>query len=191
MKRTLLVLMVSIFAILQSCTIEQQLTFNKDYSGSGTLALDYSEFLKGGGSEFLDEQSINDTIKNLFDKEISKNNEHLYNLKASYGEKGVSTLSFDFKDLDNLNAAKVFLFHITKDGNTLSFESLSENPLKDDQDPSSEKFLNALKYKVIITVPQKIKSCSYEEATIDKSRKVLTIERPLTNVFDMNFDIKF
>ncbi len=194
MKRTLLLVMMSIFAILQSCTLEQQLTFNKDYSGSGTLSIDYSEFLKGGESEFLDEQSINDTIKNMFDKEINKrDNQYLENLHASYGEKGVSTLSFDFKNLDNLNASKTFFFHITKDGNTLSFESLGgENPLANSgEDPNSEKILKALKYRIIISVPQKVKSCTYEEATIDKSRKVVTIERPLGNVLDMSFDIKF
>jgi hypothetical protein len=112
MKKYLIKLSFLLYGLftLASCTIQEEIHFNKDLSGKMNYSLDLGGMtaMMAGMTNALDSAKEDSKLKpemmaSMFDG--IKDLEGVSNFKSGAGEDGKITFSFDFKDLDALNRA--------------------------------------------------------------------------------------
>ena len=129
--------------LLTSCiTIEENYFIKKDGSGSYEFKIDMSEMMSMmaamGGPEAMGENAQVPTDDMDFEKEIEdlKKIEGISNIKSTTDtEKGIMSFSFDFKNFDALNQARVNSLDktteqsLTKEGNKITLHHLAPEKL--------------------------------------------------------------
>ncbi len=232
MKRIIGIVTALLTLFLTSCiTIEEIYTFNSDGSGSMKYVIDMGEMatmLKAfGGDEENEETSELDTSMREASVELESKAKRLSSIKGISGitnssdeENFVFTLSFDFKDIDALNAG---LNEILKDsadtqfhqyfiqkGKTLQRNSLLGSKLKsamgleDESDENDEEqemanmMLEQMKYNLTFNFNKGVKSVKTKSTVgkLSSDKKTYTMETNFKQLaengemLDANFKLK-
>jgi hypothetical protein len=100
MKKLIALFTVAIFAI--SCSISQEYTFKKDFSGSYQLQFDMSQLAEIGGEEEEESEDLFADMNLDSIADIYKNMEGITNVVVKSAD-NVLFVNYDFKDLEALN----------------------------------------------------------------------------------------
>lgn len=100
MKKFIALFTIAIFAI--SCSISQEYTFKKDFSGSYQLQFDMSQLAEIGGEEEEESEDLFADMNLDSIADIYKNMEGITNVVVKSAD-NVLFVNYDFKDLDALN----------------------------------------------------------------------------------------
>jgi hypothetical protein len=207
-------IIISIVAFFSSCTITQEYTFNKDFSGSSKLSIDMSSFLEmmaGMDSSGTSMQEMQDSLDFVF-KESAHKLDSVGVKNINYGwEKGTKILfmSYDFKDLEELNTA----LNASNTQNTAVSKSISDEPHvyftkkgkktlmysgpKSDKDVSGNKDMESMKdyykYAVIFNFKRKIKKIDNPNVTLSSDNKRAELKGSMFEIIrpEYNSDITF
>jgi hypothetical protein len=182
MKKIIALLTVAIFAI--SCSISQEYTFKKDYSGSYQLQFDISQLAEIGGEEDVEAETEDlfadmnlDSIADLY-----KNMEGISNVVVR-SENNVLFVNYDFKDLEALNRSlenknddesfgMVNSGKFTQDKGTFTYAAGDMSALGDSD--SLVEMLSFLDYNITMHFPNKVASTSNGTVLEDNKSIFLT-----------------
>ena len=200
--------------LLSSCTITQEYTFNKDFSGSAKLSIDMASFMEmmgGMDSTGASTKEMKDSLSCVFDKSRQKlDSIGMKNIKYGWKE-GTNTLymSYDFKDLDELNRA----LNESNTQNTAISKSISDKPHvyfakkgkktlmysgpKSDKDVSGNEDISSMKeyykYAVIFNFKRKIKKIDNPNVTLSSDKTRAELKGSMFEIIrkEYNSDITF
>ena len=189
-----------------SCTLEQDIHFNKDWSGNAKYTLDLSAMTQLMGNDSVETENPLNSIKESFmtmkegiEKSIGISNVSLQNDE----DQGIYSILFDFTTVEALNNClkgngnsnnmfknKKHVFFQQKGKNKLLFEAPSMNSVKKESEFKAEDLGNMaylIKYNIKFSFDRKIKKINsklnskkgYQTANIE-----LTIDQLMKDDFD-------
>ena len=195
--------------LFTSCTITQELHFNKDFSGTAKLSVDMSMFI--GMMKGIDtsstENSVADSLKYAFgESKIKLDSVGATNIKYDWDDStNIMFLSFDFSDIEMLNTSlnatnetnkeltkslstKHHVF-FTREGKTLIYDGA-----KTESADKSNKELTAMKdyykYNLVFTFDRKIKSVENPNVIHEKKSKKVELKGSMFDIMNENYNSK-
>jgi hypothetical protein len=191
---------ILISVLLVSCTIQEDYTFNKDFSGHYSFQFDYSALL----SYSDDDSSANELSKGYsgMEKELKKVDGINNIIIITDDEKGKVLVSYDFASLKALNATNYnneserYNKYFTLDGKILSVTIDFTDELEEYKDPEMdetellENIEEFVDYSMTFTFDKKIKAIELNNFT-QKDANTLLFELNKENVLQpSSFKIK-
>lgn len=202
--RNVVILLVSLLA-LASCTVEEQVSFNDDYSGDMKWGLRFSSELDDEGEDKPDFELVK-AVEHLEDIDgvtqvevVSEANGQFIKFKFDDIEalnKGYYQLGFIFLDseedtLDYVESYKDFKY-FSKSGNLFSYRNNMDEDDFDDME-EAELMLAMIGYEIILSFPDEIKKVSSKKVEV-LNKHTLRLETNLAEVIEnpelFNFDVK-
>lgn len=165
------ILFASLIAIMSSCSFKQNVSFNKNWSGSMNCELDMRQMLPmmevEGGEKAVSIIEEPETVEKI---ELLKATKGVSKVNVKEVEKGLYAFSYEFDDLNSLNKSanimfsdssglNEFVYFNLKDRNTILFTM----PKKDAGSPESEiseepTGMEGFNYELSLKFPRKIAS---------------------------------
>jgi hypothetical protein len=131
-----IIAIVALGLFLVSCNASQKVQFNKNWSGSAETEVDFAGmYAMIGEEEQVD--LLTDSV-NQIKLEQLKNTAGISNVKATSPVKSKLIVSYDFKDVQALNASGNLLYGKTEDANFTYFEVLNDKELQFNFPPQEE-----------------------------------------------------
>lgn len=211
--KTLNLLIIILVCFFTSCTITQEFSFNKDFSGSAKISIDMGSFMEmmaGMDSTGNSTQDMKDSLDFVF-KESSAKLDSIGVTDIDYGWSKKSTIlymSYSFKNLDQLNsalnessiqgeankdAAKEKHVYFTKKGRkTLIYKGpKSEKDISGNKDMESMK--DYYKYAVKFNFERKIKKIDNPNFTLSEDNKSAELNGSMFEIIrpEYNSDVVF
>lgn len=179
--------------------IIEEITINKDGSGTYVTAYDITKLADTYGTLDSTGQSIKDTKKTLDSTfEVLKNKiASLNGVSAAYldkSEKNVTKLRLNFTNINVLNKV---LDQDKKDASEMNLYSQSKGRLtrkaggisslmggdeEEEQNEMMSPFLAEMKYRIIYHLPAAVKKMTNEDATLSNDKKTVTLEVSIEDV---------
>lgn len=183
MKNILLFLTAS-FVLLFSCTTQQKVTFNSDWSGKVFTSVDKTGLPDLEEGEEMDTSGIFEYSYNRFQIESLKLIEGIANVKIESSTPKVSSFSYEFNDINALNAsAYLFNQEVIFDPMHTFFKLNGKNELefslprakrnKKEEDTSG--YMNLFLYELDLEFPREIKSITSDCDSLVQNVKSLSI----------------
>ncbi len=175
MKKLLSILFA--LAAFASCTFKQDVTFNKNWSGSMSCVADMREMstlLESSGDpmDFMEETDSKNKIKQL------KETPGIKKVKVQETEKGVYKITYTFKNLEALNKSgnilfsdeklpQDFTYFELKNPNTLYFTMPFTGGGSSEEDMSTENSIGEnFIYELTLSFPKRIKTLETKTSAI-------------------------
>ena len=205
---------VLLIILVSSCTITQEYTFNKDFSGTAKLSIDMASFLEmmaGMDSTGTSVKEMQDSLDFVFNESAQKlDSVGVKNIQFGW-EKGTKILfmSYDFEDLEQLNIA----LNASNTQNTAVSKSLSDKPHvyftkkgkktliysgpKSDKDISGNADMESMKdyykYAVVFNFKRKIKKIDNPNVTLSSVNRKAELKGSMFEIIrpEYNSDIMF
>ncbi len=203
--------------LLSSCTIQQDINFNKDFSGKVKFKVDMSQMMALAGDEEGEEGSDDmglDSLELAQGMEELNQQEGLSNAGMEMDdEKGIYTFFYDFANLDALNKAmkesdisstpggegkskipEAFKY-FTKKGKKINYQ-IPDLPVPDGGGDMEgmEGMGDMMRYELNLSFASPIKKFKNKHAKLSDDQQTLTIEGSLPDItskkLDMNTQIK-
>jgi len=213
MKKIYLLLFISIFFFSGCIEIVEEVTINPDKSGTVSFNMDLGTL--GGlainmGEKYMQSSMLNQ-IKNLPETVagILKGVDGLSNVKPVSNKKGLYSISFDFKNAKQLNAAIYKLFDVKKKFfepdylrlNKRKFVKKNYAPalrliVNKYQDQLKDKsILKIVSYKSVFHFPKEVKNFSNKNYTLSSDKKTLefkcTLDELLSEKTNIGSKVKY
>jgi len=214
MKRIGLFL-ITILALISSCTIRQEYHFNEDFSGTYINIIDmkmFNDFMASSGNETLDMGvSFKDSLQKYLETataELEKV-EGISNIKFGWNEANSGPfLSYDFRDIESLNnsirvsglSSEFSTMNINKEifdipVFTLKGKKLTYNPPKMEQvnelnGGEMKQMLDFYKYEVAFYFKNGVKKVTNDNVIISEDRKLIELKGNLFEMISPAFDAK-
>ena len=200
MKKIFLLIFLSIFLFSGCIEIVEEITINPDRSGTVSFNMDLGTW--GGlainmGDKYMQSSMLNQ-IKNLPEKVagILKEVNGLSNIKPITNKKGLYSISFDFKNFKQLNAAIYKLFDVKKKFFEPNYLRLTKNKLMKKnyapalrlivnkyQDQLKDKsILKIVSYKSVLHFPKEVKNFSNKNYILSSDKKSLEFKCTLDDL---------
>jgi hypothetical protein len=171
-----------------SCNTSQKVQFNKDWSGSAETIADFK-----GMYDMLGEEQQMDLLTdsvNQIKLEQLKNTPGISKVKATSPEKSKIIISYDFANIDALNASGNLLYGKTEDAKFTYFELQNKNELIFNYPPQEEgadmgmgdQFI----FEMEISSKRKIKEIETTCENLTKETNSVKISTNLTKLSDPN-----
>ena len=209
MKKIILILSI-IFSMSSCIEIRQEITVNKDLSGSMTLVLDMGALtgnLLNAAEKFINIDFFK-KIQTLPNKAVAKiqGMNGISNIKAIDDKgKGMFGLSFDFKDSKTLNQTFYKLFNQKKTIFKPSLLKIKKNQVKltnitpyinlyyklNKKDITNEELFKFITYKIVIKLPETLKKVAKNKENLIKQsddKKILTFSFPVKEIIEKSLD---
>lgn len=183
---SLCLLLVSIFA----CTTHQKVSFNKDWTGKVTTTIDMTQLAQLAGADAEESETVlNDSINKLKIESLKKI-EGIKNVKIESNTSQISVLTYEFSDINSLNAsAYLFSQEMLQDPMHTFFKlngkELEVNlpRLKSEENPEGDMGLGEqFLYQMELEFARKIKGFKSTCDTIIQNNNSLLIKTNLTNL---------
>jgi hypothetical protein len=207
-----IIILIAVF--FSSCTITQEYTFNKDFSGSAKLSLDIASFMdmmEGMDSTGTSTAEMQDSLDFVFKESAQKlDSVGVKNIQFGWEKNSkILFMSYDFKDLEELNKA----LNASNTQNAAVSKSISKEPHvyftkkgkktlmysgpKSDKDVSDNKDMESMKdyykYAVIFKFKRKIKKIDNPNVTLSSDNKQAELKGSMFEIIrpEYNSDIIF
>lgn len=208
------ILLLPVLLLFSGCIeIVEEITINADQSGTASFYMDLGSLgslASSLGGNYL-KGTMLDSLKKLPEMTagILKNIKGLSNIVPVTNKKGLYSVSFDFKNSKQLNAALYKLFGVKKKFYEPNYIRVSNHKIrKKNYAPILRLFINKFKdkisdvgllksiaYKSVINLPSPAKRCSNKKATFSTDKKTVeykcTLEELLTSGTNIGNKIKY
>ncbi len=187
-----------VFTATSCLDILEEITLNKDGSGTYVTAYDIAKFVDTYASLDSTGQAMKDTKKSLDSTfEVLKNKVASINgVSAVYldkSEKNVNKLRLNFTNINVLNevlnldkkvASDMNLYSQSKGKLTRKDGGVNSSLFGDDEEQNEmmDLFLSDIKYRIIYNLPNAVKKMKNEDATLSTDKKTVTLEVSLGDV---------
>lgn len=207
-------IIIFIILLFSSCTITQEYTFNKDFSGTTKLSIDMTSFMdmmEGMDSTGTSTEEMQDSLDFVFNESAQKlDSVGVKNIQFGWEKDSkILFMSYEFKDLEQLNKA----LNASSTQNTAISNSISKEPHvyfiqkgkktltytgpKSDKDVSGNKDMESMKdyykYAVVFKFKQKIKKIDNPNVTLSSDNKQAELKGSMFEIIrpEYNSDITF
>jgi hypothetical protein len=173
LKNTLFVLAVAL--LLGSCTITEEISFNKNYSGSGTIS--YNLALYGSEEEVDSTLNAQRTMAEEY-KLSAKDIPGISNIKYRIDqEESMMVITYDFADLKSLNA--LYQLEVFEEAPFMrkTFEKKGKKKLsvtwpvhaltEEDREAYEDEMMDMYTFDLTISLPREIKSSTIDTDKIE------------------------
>lgn len=193
MKNILLLISASL-VLFYSCTTQQKVTFNSDWSGKVVTAIDMTAVLNlADEGEIEDSSSIFGDSNSAFKIESLRQISGIKNVKVDSNASYFGIISYEFNDISALNAsAYLFSQEVLFDPMHTFFKLNGKNELefslprlKKDGEEDSAGMLNLFVYQLDLEFPREIKYFTSESDSTVKDQKKLSIVSNLSLMMNL------
>jgi hypothetical protein len=207
MKKVILILLPLLLCFSSCVDIVEEITINPDQSGKVSFYMDLGSL--GGMAMNLGEKYVQGSlikqIKGLPETVATMLNgvEGLGNIKAVTNKNGLYSVSFDFKNPKQLNAAIYKLFDVKKHFFEPDYIRINKRKMnKKNYAPVLRHFVNKYKdqltdnsilklitYKTIFHLPSEVRKFSNKRSTLSGDKKTLEFKCNLDDLLNTNVNI--
>lgn len=216
MKRGILALILGLLlSTLTGCfDLHEEISLNKDGSGSYAMTLDLSEMLDMLASFSEDETEAKDSIRLSMDSVMTEAKEKLEAVRGiskvrTEMQDGKVLLSYAFASIEALNEAQLLQMEDEEDRLSLSESSryqfargsfrrrgLPKGFMDEEEDELDESslqmarmFFGDAKFTTVVHLPGKVKEVNSENALISDRKRTVTQEIPMMDILDEKADL--
>jgi hypothetical protein len=186
--------------LLASCSIQQQVHFNKDFSGTTTISVQMGNMMNMAKS--LSKDSTEGRSFD-FEKDVKELESltGISNVKFKKDNEGNVMVSYDFADIETLNKTfgRTSINAPENDPDFKAFEvrgkKLTYHAPKSygmdvaEKEGNMDMLKNMLDYKLIFSFDRKIRKVDNKSATISEDKKSLTIEGNMDEMMSKSVDL--